>query len=486
MNNKILTLFLALMMFLLVGISKAQTFLDHNTGQVVGSVFNNGYFGHRFDGTQGSGFKYSTFPDAMFTAGIMLGTPINGIHGMVGSFTDGTNPLIQDMQNTVAFSGFTSNANFNQIAQTTYVDANASPYPVSVVQKSYSNTGDNYIFITYTITNTSGSQTLSNLRVGMFADWDVGLSNYLQNRGGMDLTRNLVYQWLQTASNDPNYYGLVALDGLSGGTVTGAFPGDANSIRNVIYDWISAIYDTAWTVNDDYRSFVGSGPYNLGPGQSVMVSFAVVVGTNLADLQAKTDQAQAKYNNFILPVELTSFTANSTANGNVIINWTTATELNNHRFEIERKTENSTYTTIGFVNGHGTTTIPQEYSYVDKNLEAGKYYYRLKQFDFDGSFSYSDEIMVDVNPVASFRLDQNYPNPFNPGTSIKFGIPSSGQVKLSVFNLLGQQVKVLVNEFKETGIYDVKFDAANLSSGIYMYRLEHNGSTLVRKMILKK
>ncbi len=152
----------------------------------------------------------------------------------------------------------------------------------------------------------------------------------------------------------------------------------------------------------------------------------------------------------IIPVELTSFTANA-INGNVELNWQTATEVNNQGFEIERRTETSEFRTIGFVEGNGTTTEPRSYSYLDKTVEQGVTYYRLKQIDFDGTYAYSDVVEVNATGPLSFDLSQNYPNPFNPSTIIKYSIPESGNVKLSVYNLVGEEVAVLVNGFSQAG-----------------------------------
>ncbi|MDP2365663.1 MAG: T9SS type A sorting domain-containing protein [Ignavibacteria bacterium] len=189
--------------------------------------------------------------------------------------------------------------------------------------------------------------------------------------------------------------------------------------------------------------------------------------------------------NYIVPVELTSFS--SSVNGkNVTLNWTTATETNNSGFDVERKSANSNWQRIGFVNGNGTTTEKQSYSYADKNLSEGKYSYRLKQVDFNGTFEYSNVIEVLVATPNKFELSQNYPNPFNPTTSISFALPQAGNVKLSVYNLLGQEVQTLINSFMESGSHAVNFEATNLNSGIYLYKLEANGLTSVRKMTLLK
>ena len=192
-----------------------------------------------------------------------------------------------------------------------------------------------------------------------------------------------------------------------------------------------------------------------------------------------------KYVGSPLPVELTSFTASSDSN-QVLLKWTTASEVNNHGFEIQRSIDNNDFSTIGFVQGHGTTTEPQVYSYIDKELDNGKYSYRLKQIDFGGQFEYSDEIEVEVNGPLTFALEQNYPNPFNPSTNIKYSVPENGFVKLSIYNLVGEEVSVLVNGQVEAGFYEVTFNAANLPSGAYFYRLQAGNSVQIKKMTLLK
>jgi hypothetical protein len=191
-----------------------------------------------------------------------------------------------------------------------------------------------------------------------------------------------------------------------------------------------------------------------------------------------------------LPVELTSFTAISN-NGIVELNWETATEINNHGFEIERRSESSEFRTIGFVEGNGTTTETRNYSYVDKTVDQGINYYRLKQVDFDGTYSYSDEVEVDVTAPLAFDLAQNYPNPFNPSTKIFFSLAVDSKVTLKVFDVLGQEVATLYNNDLSAGSHNVTFDAVNLNSGVYFYRIEAtgiNGANFidVKKMILAK
>ncbi len=186
-----------------------------------------------------------------------------------------------------------------------------------------------------------------------------------------------------------------------------------------------------------------------------------------------------------VPVELSSFKAN-VIEQSVQLNWTTATETNNSGFEVQRKTGIKEWEVLGFVAGRGTTTEPSSYSYLDDLTSSGNFSYRLKQIDYDGSYAYSNIVEVDVEPVTEFALNQNYPNPFNPSTIISFSVAQKSNVMLNVYNILGEQVATLVNEVKEAGSYQVQFNAQNLTSGIYIYKLEAASFTSTKKMMLVK
>ncbi len=190
-----------------------------------------------------------------------------------------------------------------------------------------------------------------------------------------------------------------------------------------------------------------------------------------------------------LPVELISFTANVNDN-NVILNWQTATEVNNYGFEIQRSTEKTTWSKIGFVEGNGTSNSPKEYSFTDRVSQSGKYSYRLKQIDIDGSYKYSNVVEVNVGSPEKFELGQNYPNPFNPATTIEYSIPNVGEpvqnVQLIIYDVLGREVATLVNGKQEVGHYKVKFDASKLNSGVYFYTLRAGEFVSTKKMILMK
>jgi PKD repeat protein len=188
---------------------------------------------------------------------------------------------------------------------------------------------------------------------------------------------------------------------------------------------------------------------------------------------------------YSVPVELTSFTALSTKD-EVKLNWTTATEINNQGFEVERMNAGGTFEQVGYVAGFGTTTEPKTYSFIDSKLETGNYTYRLKQIDFDGNYEYSDELNVEVELPLEYTLEQNYPNPFNPSTTIKYSIAEDGFVKLAVYNMLGEQLAALVNTTQKAGKYEVSFNASNFSSGVYVYRIETSNFTSSKKLMLMK
>lgn len=172
-----------------------------------------------------------------------------------------------------------------------------------------------------------------------------------------------------------------------------------------------------------------------------------------------------------LPVELASFTANVNKK-DVELNWTTVTEINNSGFDIERK-ENTEWKKVSFVQGSGTSNNQKEYSYFDRNLQSGKYKYRLKQIDYNGEYEYHEmntEIIVGI--PQKYFLSQNYPNPFNPSTKIDFELPFDSQVKIKIYDMTGREVSTLVNNLVNAGYHTTQFTGVNLASGIYFCVIE--------------
>ncbi len=191
-----------------------------------------------------------------------------------------------------------------------------------------------------------------------------------------------------------------------------------------------------------------------------------------------------------LPVELTTFSA-SIVHNKVQLSWTTATEVNNYGFEIEKSDNKINWQNIGFVKGNGNSNAPKHYSFTDNEIGTGKYFYRLKQIDIDGKYKYSRVVELDMGMPKKYDLSQNYPNPFNPTTTIKYSIPVSPvgdenfrPVQLKIYDILGKEVTTLVNKNQAPGNYTVNFDASDLPSGIYFYRITAGSFTETKKMIL--
>lgn len=238
-------------------------------------------------------------------------------------------------------------------------------------------------------------------------------------------------------------------------------------------------------------------------GQSSMV---FDVGTNIevtgsADICADVVTINGTFSgdgtkcNSPLPITLISFTAQVNPHGaGVLLEWVTASEINNYGFYVQCRLDSTqSFQDLPdcFVSGHGTTSEEHHYSFIHNTVVAGKYAYRLKQVDLDGTVHYpqvatlkSGESALAEEKPTEFSLSQNYPNPFNPSTTIRYGLPVKARVTLVVYNALGQIVSRLVNEDQEAAYHEVKFDGAGLASGVYFYRLQAGDFVKSSKMNL--
>ncbi|MBK8981612.1 MAG: FG-GAP repeat protein [Ignavibacteria bacterium] len=194
---------------------------------------------------------------------------------------------------------------------------------------------------------------------------------------------------------------------------------------------------------------------------------------------------------FPSPVEIQSFIS-SISERNVILSWSTSSELNNSGFEIQRAVENEklkieNWSKIGFIEGNGTSNESHNYSFTDRNLESGNYKYRLKQIDFNGNFEYfelAEEVSIGI--PEKYALSQNYPNPFNPVTTINYDLPADGIVTIKVYDIIGREMKTLVNEMKTAGYHKIQFNAADLASGAYFYQMKAGDFVAVKKFVVLK
>jgi len=228
----------------------------------------------------------------------------------------------------------------------------------------------------------------------------------------------------------------------------------------------------------EYRYQENYGSMLIEVNQTEMILQFITINGEVIDSTIITDSA--------LPVELNSFNGKY-VNKSIILNWATETEFNNHGFELERHTDSFRWKIIAFISGFGNSSSPKFYTYIDTDIgNSSIYRYRLKQIDNDGSIEYSNEVEIEVLIPVITELNQNYPNPFNPTTKIKYSIASEGHVTIGIYNSIGEQIALLLNEYKSPGNFEVEFDGTRLPSGIYFYKLETGSFFEVKKMILLK
>ena len=271
----------------------------------------------------------------------------------------------------------------------------------------------------------------------------------------------------------------IAQSGFSGTNMWGVHvqPTDGNVVITGCYScgttWRSKNGGSTWTLIN-----IGSSNYQIAIIDS-MNQFAAQ-GNGFYKLES----------DYFVPVELASFSA-QLVQKDVVLNWTTASELNNQGFEIEQSFDNENFSRVGFVPGFGSTTESKTYSFKISDAPIGIQYYRLKQIDFDGTITHYNSVEIDGPVVSEFALYQNHPNPFNPSTNISFSIPVESNVRITLFNMLGQEVAQLVNSDFQAGNHKIEFNAQNISTGAYIYTLEAqgvNGKSFAstKKMILLK
>lgn len=244
-------------------------------------------------------------------------------------------------------------------------------------------------------------------------------------------------------------------------------------------------YDSAYPSGEDWYPFYHSHDDRIA-------NFNLPYFHALSKLAVATIAHLAFYNivSIPLPVELSSFSAQVHDNS-AILEWSTETENNNYGFEVQRSSNGILFTKIGFVSGNTTSSGQKHYEFVDQGLTTGTYYYRLEQIDLSGDYEFSRTIKITIGAPDEFRLEQNTPNPLKLSTAISYSLPESGEVELTIYNVYGQIVYKLVDEFQEAGQYTVKWSGIDVTgkkvaSGIYFYKIQAVNSTIIRKMILAK
>ena len=355
-------------------------------------------------------------------------------------------------------------------------------------------TGRSGIYRIFTAQSTSGSTVYWSflLYVTSTSDMDVNtnVGEYFANfqNSGASTIRSYVY--VRQGSNSSKYSIGLAKSSSSSLTWHGTEL-DINTTYLIVvgYSFVSG------TGNDIAKLWINPSLSGSEPLADVSISSgadATDIGliqfrqqSKSGDMQIDGIRVATSWSEGPLPVELTMFKA-LVEKEKVKLNWSTATEVNNYGFDVERKCSNSDWKKIGFVQGYGNSNSPKNYSYTDQPLGDVTFKYRLKQIDFDGTFDYSPEVEVKLDEVKQFVLEQNYPNPFNPTTTIRFSLPISAMVSINVFNLLIKKFAELLSANLNEGYHEINFDGSNLTSGIYFYQLRAGDFKATKKFIISK
>ena len=260
--------------------------------------------------------------------------------------------------------------------------------------------------------------------------------------------------------------------------------------ENSYIDHIGAIAPAVLMFNNVTPSYGAAVQYNSGNYKTIGSSFqfgSLVNGTSPSLRDSLMMRMLTYFGVTAIPVELISFTALPKENI-ITLTWETATELNNMGFDVERSADGRSFIKIADVTGKGTTTEKQQYNFTDNTINGeGKLFYRLKQIDYDGTFTYSEVISVEYSAVpVEFSLSQNYPNPFNPVTTIKFGIPKEVPVTLKIYDALGAEVETIVDQKLEPGYYKYQWVGSKFASGVYFYRITAGSFVSTKKLMILK
>jgi len=364
------------------------------------------------------------------------------------------------------------------------------------------NTASTWAIVTYAPTGTT--PTANNLWAVIMTRVPTGGS-----AGDMFIDDLCVYVATTADATAPNSPGSVTLSNITNSTIDVSWGAASGGVDNGGY--LVVRYSSVPQASDDPNQ---NGIYNVGNTIPGSVSGVVVYfGTNLSFTdsglntlttyyykvytydKAYNYSAESQNSGATLPVELSNFT-NVLHGKDVYLIWNTVTEKNSDKFEILRKSSLSDWQAIGSVMAANLSNSPKEYSFIDKNVKPGKYQYRLKMIDNDGTFEYSKVVEAELAAPKDFAIAQNYPNPFNPATTIEYQLPMDASVTLSVYNITGEKITDLVSEEQSAGYYSVNFSSAasgrNIASGVYFYRINAvnkatgNNFSSIKKMIMLK
>ena len=287
---------------------------------------------------------------------------------------------------------------------------------------------------------------------------------------------------------------------------------DYNQIE--IYDSANRDIEYSYTLKD------GGNHKHIGGGPELVVTIEIVYNminatgsidwstptqyfvqaTDLTNITGDEDPPPAwnplPLDDISLPVKMKSYTAVYNQGIGAVLTWHTESELNNEGFHVWRSdAEEGEYIkiTTKMIPGHGDSPFVHEYEFVDRNVDEGvNRWYKIEQIDTDGTATFYGPIAAkQLNPTnipSDLALLQNYPNPFNPTTEISYQLADESSALLKVYNILGEELRTLVNEKQSAGTYTITWDGRDdnslrLGSGIYIYKLIAGNQVKIRKML---
>ncbi|MBF8962791.1 T9SS type A sorting domain-containing protein [Pontibacter sp. FD36] len=183
-----------------------------------------------------------------------------------------------------------------------------------------------------------------------------------------------------------------------------------------------------------------------------------------------------------LPVELTSFKATA-QNNQVVLNWTTASETDNDRFEVERSNDGRTFTKIGIVKGKGTSSLTNFYTFKDANPGTGTNYYRLRQVDFDGKFEYSKTVAANIK--ANAASVKAYPNPSQEYVRVELATEEIGQAQVMIMDVQGRVIlerKIII----EGRFTELELPTQDLATGVYFLKIKGANMDTTTKLVKQR
>jgi len=427
----------------------------------------------------------NTSNEAIYAVSVMAGSVVNIYNNKFSKLSSMSSGTSYGINGISIESNGTYNVYNNMITGFELTAANPTAFLTGIKNSSATDTLNCYF-------NTIFMNDIADIGTGAVAYKGLMISN-----GVNDVKNNIVF------SNEPSFVNYCFSKEGVAGTLTSNYNDlfVQDNVNGKVGYWNAADaptlvdWQTASTQDANSKSvfvnFVSTSDLHLtGASDGDLNLIGTPLASVLTDIDGDTRHLTFPYigadeSNTPLPVELTSFTAS--AKGNVVeLTWQTATEKNSSYFEVQRKSDKATWTSIGKVSAAGTTTEKAKYSFTEKDVKGAVAYYRLKMVDLDGSYSYSKEVEAKVDLPVNFELSQNYPNPFNPSTTIKYAVPVDSKVRLEIYSMLGELVTTLVNDLQPAGNYSVAFDASRFASGTYIYRLTAGTTVMTKKMLLIK